>query len=189
MFFNPLATALVRLTTCRAFSVYGRDRREKDWRVIDVFASRLRDRDSRWPRPFFPGTCITWTSSAIAVGWDFALDVLREQMAEPASRERPVEVIGGRIRDLGRRTAAGGEPWPSASEVLAHECGHTYQARRLSWLYLPTGALFTLWREGPRWYNAFENRASERGQFGGIVNGSVSAELMARCGLTDRPSG
>src|SRR5262249_40096087 len=147
--FNPLATALVRLSSRRAFSVYGRDRREKDWRVIDVFASRLRNRDSRWPRPFFPGTCITWTSSAIAVGWDFALDVLREQMAEPASRERPVEVIGGRLCDLMRRQAAGGigTAWPSASEVLAHECGHTYQARRLSWLYLPAGALFTLWRE------------------------------------------
>ena len=72
----------------------------------------------------------------------------------------------------------------AASEVLAHECGHTAQALRLSWLYLPAGAAFTLWREGPRWYNAFENGASEQGQFGGLVNGSVCAELMARCGLT-----
>jgi len=185
--FNPLATALIRLTGRRAFSVYGRARREKDWRVIDVFATRLRNRDSRWPAPFFRGTCITWTASAISVGWDFAEDVLREQIDEPASRERPVEVTAARIGDARRRLDAGGEPWPSSSEVLAHECGHTFQARRLSWLYLPAGALFTLWREGPRWYNAFENQASEQGQFGGIVNGSVCAELMARCGLTDRP--
>jgi hypothetical protein len=184
MFFNPLATALVRLTARRAFSVYGRDRREKEWRVIDVFATRLRDRDSRWPAPFFRGTCITWSASAVCVGEDFAEDVLREQIDQPASREHPVEVTGGRIGDPRRRLAAGGEAWASSSEVLAHECGHTYQARRLSWLYLPAGALFTLWREGPRWYNAFENHASERGQFGGIVNGSVRAELMARCGLT-----
>src|SRR3954471_10160667 len=117
MFFNPLATSLIRLTGRRAFRIYGRDRREKDWRVIDVFATRRRDRDSRWPAPFFRGTCITLTSSAISVGSDFAEDVLREQMGEPASRERPVEVIGGRLRDLDRRLAAGGEPWPSASEV------------------------------------------------------------------------
>src|SRR4051812_22880412 len=100
MFFNPLATALVRLTSRRAFQVYGRARREKGWRVIDVFASRIRDYDSRWPRPFFPGVCITWTASAVAVGWDFAEEVLREQLAEPASRERPVEVAGGRLRGL-----------------------------------------------------------------------------------------
>jgi hypothetical protein len=187
MFFNPLASALIRLSSRRAFRVYGRARREKDWRVVDVFATAIRDRDSRWPSPFFRGVCITYTSSAICVGWDFAEDVLREQLAEPASRDRPVEVAAGRMSDPRRRQAAGGDPWPSASEILAHECGHTCQARRLSWLYLPAGAMFTLWREGPRWYNAFENQASEQGQFGGIVNGSVCPELMARCGLTDRP--
>jgi hypothetical protein len=179
MFFNPLATALVRLSSRRAFRVYGKAKRERDWRVIDVFATRIRNYDSRWPM-FFRGTCIAWTASAIAVGWDFAEEVLREQMDSPASREHPVEVIGGRLNDWPRRQAAGGSVWPSASEVLAHECGHTLQARRLSWLYLPTGALFTLWREGPRWYNAFENQASEQGQFGGIVNGSVCAELMSK---------
>ena len=68
----------------------------------------------------------------------------------------------------------------SASEILAHECGHTWQARRLGWLYWPTGALFTLWREGPHWWNHFENQASALGQFGGIVNGSVCEELMRR---------
>ena len=48
-------------------------------------------------------------------------------------------------------------------------------------VYLPTGALFTLWREGPHWWNWFENAASEQGQFGGIVPGSVAAQLLALC--------
>src|SRR5262249_60140576 len=100
-----------------------------------------------------------------------------------------VEVLGGRIRDESKRREAGAPLWPRASEILAHECGHTWQARRLSWLYLPAGALFTLWREGPRWYNHFENQASEEGLFGGIVNGSVCAELMAKCGPAHGPRG
>jgi hypothetical protein len=178
--FNPLATAAFRLAGRPAFRIHGRGRREQAWRVIDVFATRRRDPDSRWPAFLFRGTCITWTASVIAVGWDFAEAVLREQMAEPASREHPVEVAGGRLHDLARRPAAGALPWADASEVLAHEVGHTWQARRLGWLYWPTGAAFTLWREGPRWYNHFENQASEEGLFGGLVNGSVSPELLAR---------
>lgn len=50
----------------------------------------------------------------------------------------------------------------------------------VGWLYWPTGALFTLWREGPHWWNHFENQASEQGLFSGIVNGSVDEELMGR---------
>ena len=178
--YNTLATACFRLTSRPCFRIYGRNRREKHWRIIDVVATHRRDQDSPWPRYLFRGTCITWTASVIAVGWDFAAEVLREQIARPASRAHPVEVVGGRLQNQERRTAAGGEPWPSASEVLAHECGHTWQARWLSWLYLPAGAAFTLWREGEHWYNHFENQASSAGQFGGIVKGSVCAELMAK---------
>lgn len=178
--FNPIATAGLRLLGRPCFLIHGKARQERTWRVIEVHATARRDLDSRWPAPLFRGTCITWTASVIAVGWDFAAEVLQEQMAEPASRERPVEVVGGRLHDLERRTHAGALPWPSASEVLAHEVGHTEQARRLGWLYLPAGALFTLWREGPRWVNWFENAASATGQFGGIVNGSVCPELIAR---------
>lgn len=181
--YNSTATACLRLLGRPCFLVHGKARGESDWRVIEVHATPRRDLDSRWPAPFFRGTCITWTASLIAVGWDFAAEVLREQSAEPASRTRPVEVAGGRIRDLERRTRAGAPPWASASEILAHECGHTWQARRLGWLYLPAGALFTLWREGPRWFNHFENQASESGQFGGIVNGSVCPQLLARLAL------
>ena len=179
--FNCLASVVFRrLGGQPAFQVYARARRETAWRVVNVFGTRRRDADSRWPAPFWRGTCITWTASVIAVGWDFAEAVLREQAAEPASRDRPVQVAGGRIRDLTRRTVSGAEPWASASEILAHECGHTWQALRLGWMYWPTGALFTLWREGPHWWNHFENQASEQGLFGGIVNGSVGAELMGR---------
>ncbi len=179
--FNSLATAWFRTiggTPC--FRVWGKARREKDWRVIDAFASRRRSLDSRWPRFLFRGTCTTWTASVIAVGWDFAAEVLAEQRAAPASREHPVEVAAGRIRDPFRRAEVGAPPFPSSSEVLAHECGHTWQARRLGWAYLPVGATFTLFREGPRFWNRFENQASEQGQFGGIVHGSVSATLLDR---------
>jgi hypothetical protein len=160
--------------------VIGKARRESEWRVIDVFATSRRDNDSRWPAPFWPGTYITWTSSVIAVGWDFAESVLCEQAATPASREHPVEVAGGRIGNAPQRAAAGGSSLATASEVMAHEIGHTWQARRLGWAYLPTGALLTLFREGDRPWNAFENQASEQGQFGGLVNGSVCPVLMDR---------
>ncbi|MGH7171741.1 MAG: hypothetical protein ACRELG_15805, partial [Gemmataceae bacterium] len=91
-----------------------------------------------------------------------------------------VEVAAGRIGDPLRRAAAGASPWASASEVLAHECGHTWQMLRLSLLYWPIGGAFTLFREGPHWWNRFENQASEIGQFGGIVNDSVHPELMSK---------
>ena len=155
-----------------AFRIHGRSRREADWRMLDAYATHRRDNDSRWP--LWRGVCVTWTSEVIAVGWDFAKEVLREQVTEPASRENPVEVAGGRIRDLNRRLNAGASPWASASEILAHECGHTQQVRRLGIAYWPIVGSVTLFREGPHFWNHFENQASEEGQFGGIVNGSVA---------------
>jgi hypothetical protein len=181
--FNSVASAFLRrLGGVPCFRIYGKVRREPEWRAIDVFATHRRNLESRWPAFLFRGTCITWTATVISVGWDFAEEVLREQVDEPASRERFVAVAGGRIRDLSRRHAVGAGPFATASEVLAHECGHTGQARRFGWAYLPAGAAFTLWREGPRWYNRFENQASEEGQFGGIISGSVHPELMRRIG-------
>jgi hypothetical protein len=179
--FNKLATAYFRwLGGEPCFRIYGKARQETRWREIEVHASARCSATSRWPRFLFRGTCITWTSHIIAVGWDFAAAVLREQMAEPASRDHPVEVVGGRLRNPFQRADAGGQPWASASEVLAHECGHTAQAHRMQFFYLPIGATFTLFREGPHWWNRFENQASEQGQFGGIVNDSVHPELMSR---------
>ena len=158
-----------------AFQVFGKAESEPTWRVIDVLATDRRNSSSRWP--FFAGTCITWTRRAIAVGWDFAESVLREQMASPASREAPLAVSGGRLRDGARRSGAQAPSFPLASEILAHECGHTCQAVWFGPLYLPIGALFTWWREGKHWWNWFENQASEIGQFGGIVGGSVHPRL------------
>jgi hypothetical protein len=176
---NAVVTSwLRRMGGTPCFRVYGKARPETTWRTIDVYATHLRDLDSRWP--LWKGTCITWSDRVIAVGWDFAEQLLREQVTEPASRERPVEVSGGRIRDLFRREAAGAPSFATASEVLAHECGHTWQAIRLGPAYLLVGAALTLFREGPRPWNRFENQASELGQFGGIVNGSVCAALMSR---------
>ena len=178
--FNPIATAGFRLFGSPCFRIHGKTRSEQAWRIIEVHATHRRDSDSHWPRLLWRGTCITWTASIIAVGWDFAEEVLHEQASEPASRTHPVEVPAGRLRDSFRRTAAGGDAFPTASEVLAHECGHTGQALRLGMLYWPVGAAVTLFREGPHWWNHFENQASEQGQFGGIVNGSVCPALMER---------
>jgi hypothetical protein len=157
------------------FRIYGRDRRENRWRLINVYATDRRDCFSRWP--LWRGACTTWSHDVIAVGWDFAAAVLREQCILPASRHRPLEVAGGRIRDAARRSEAGAPLLPSASEVLAHECGHTWQAIRLGAAYLPLVGSVTLFREGPHFWNCFENEASEYGQFGGIVNGTVCAAL------------
>jgi hypothetical protein len=145
------------------FRIHGRASYESDWHLIDVYATYRRDVSSRWP--FWRGTCITWSAGAIAVGRDFAAAVLREQAVQPASRERPVAVAGGRLR-IGRGP-------PSASEVLAHECGHTGQARRMGFWYWPVVGVFTLFREGDQWWNRFENEASATGQFGGIIGESV----------------
>ena len=184
--FNELATDWFRLLGglgglggAPCFRIHGRARPERSWRVIDVFAAARRDRTSAWPAGFWPGVCITWTASVIAVGRDFAESVLREQAARPASRQRPVDVAGGRLGDAARRTAAGGYSLPSASEVLAHECGHTWQARRLGAFYWPAVGALTLFREGRRFWNHFENQASELGQFGGLVSGSIRTDFLS----------
>jgi hypothetical protein len=178
---NDLVTAWCRrLGGKPCFRIHGKARGEAKWRVIDVFAVRRRNLASRWP--LWGGTCTTWSDRVIAVGWDFAAQVLCEQRHQPASRQHPVEVRGGRMGDGPRRLAAGAASFPSASEVLAHECGHTGQARRLGILYLPLVGSVTLCREGPYFWNHFENQASEEGLFGGIVNGSVCADLMERRG-------
>jgi hypothetical protein len=100
------------------FAIHAKARRESAWRVVDIYASTHRDRDSLLP--LWRGTCVTWTSQVISVGWDFANGVLREQVREPASRQRPVEVIGGRLRDWRRRVKSGAGEAPSLSEILAH---------------------------------------------------------------------
>jgi hypothetical protein len=159
------------------FRIYGKARVEASWRVIDVYATDRRNAEGRLP--LWRGTCTTWTDRVITVGWDFAETVLREQQAMPASRDSPVEVAGGRLRgaDRGLARTRGA---PSASEVLAHECGHTWQAQRLGPAYLPLVGSLTLFREGPHFWNHFENQASEQGQFGGIVGQSLSPALMSR---------
>lgn len=175
MFHHSLTTLFRAFAGPPCFRVYGKSSRERDWHVIDIFANDWRNCDGRLP--LFRGTCITWTCSVIAVGWDFAEQLVREQAAEPASREFPVVVAGGRLHDWPCRRAANGASIPSAGEVMAHECGHTAQGRRMGFLYWIIGALVTQAREGKRFWNRFENQASETGMFGGIVNGSVCGRL------------
>ncbi len=155
--------------------IYGKARREKAWRLIRLFATQHHDLGSRLP--FFAGTCVTWTAESILVGWDFANCLFAEQCRFPCSRSKPVEVKGGRLRDSPRRRLASAPYPPSASEILAHECGHTFQALRLGPSYLPIVGSTTLFREGPNSYNRFENEASEQGMFGCHVKGSVCREL------------
>lgn len=167
---------LRRIGGAPCFQVHGKGKTEADWRLIHVFATHRRSLESRWP--LWRGTCITWARDVIVVGWDFAERLVEEQARVPASREHPVEVAGGRLCDWQRRMKAGASSQCSASEVMAHECGHTEQIRWMRDLYLPVVGSVTLFREGPHWWNYFENNASETGQFGGIVNGSVCARLM-----------
>ncbi len=173
---NDLVSDWVRwLAGGPCFRIYGKTRRETHWRTIDVYATHRRDSTSRWP--LWKATCTTWSDRAIAVGWDFALDLLREQVTGPATQEHPIEVAGGRLHEMLRRADAGVPNSPTAGEMLAHECGHTWQAMRLGWFYLPVVGSVTLFREGPHVWNRFENEASEQGQFGGVLDGSVCEEL------------
>lgn len=173
---------LMRLIAGRpAFVVYARAVGERRWRRVSVLATDRRNLTSRWPAPFWQGTCITWGATVVAVGWDFAEELLREQLDAPASRAQPMRVCGGRLSDPVRRLAAHHSVnpyWPNHSEVLAHELGHTAQARRFSLLYLPAGAMFTLFREGNSWVNWFENQASELGEFGGIIGSTLHPRLQ-----------
>jgi hypothetical protein len=160
-----------------SFQIYGKSRREQSWRIIDVYATPRRNVEA--PLPLWAGTCVTWTNELISIGWDFARHVLVEQAEAPATRERPVVVAGGRIRDLARRQNAGATSFATASEIMAHECGHTWQAARIGPVYLALVGAVTLFGEGPHSWNRFENDASEQGQFGGLLKGSVSNELAA----------
>lgn len=154
----------------RAFQVYGKARGEKDWRVIDVLATCRRDADSRWP--IWRNACTTWSATRIAIGWTFAGELVREQALRPSTRQQPSEVRGGRL---------GGRVF-SPSELMAHECGHTGQARRLGIFYLPFVGSVTRFGEGVGWPHYFENQASEMGLFGGIVPGTLCPRLN-RIGL------
>lgn len=162
--------------------IYGKSRREADWRRIRVYASQRHDMTSRWP--LVSGSCVTWSSQVILIGWDFARALLQEQIREPASRQFPVEVCGGRLKDQERRAQAQGPSYPSYSEIMAHECGHTWQALWLGPSYLALVGSVTMFQEGPKPWNRFENEASEQGLFGGLVAASLcprlAAELLAQ---------
>ena len=172
-FLNPILHWLGG-TPC--FRIYGKGRQEADYRPISVYATHRRDLDSRIP--LWGGTCTTWAADIIAIGWDFALELLGEQMAVPASRWLPVEVASGRLRDTQRSRSQGAASIRTCSEIMAHECGHTWQAARMGPIYLPLVGSVTLFREGPNPWNRFENEASEQGLFGGFIPHSVCPQLM-----------
>jgi hypothetical protein len=167
MFDAALSRLLKRFGARPCLRVYGKARHENNWRVIDVASSPRRNCGSEWP--LMRGTCITLTSSLIVVGWDFARGFMAEQIHAPASPECAVLVHGGRLHNMRHREKAGVFAGCSYSEVMAHECGHTAQAIRLGAGYLPLVGAVTLFREGERWWNHWENDASAHGMMGGIV--------------------
>jgi hypothetical protein len=167
MFDRALTRLLRRFGAQSCLRIYAKSKSEADWRIVDLVALERRNHRSGWP--FFQGSCTTWTSSVIGVGWEFARAFFDEQVVRPASREHPIEVAGGRLRIASNRLAARATPYPTFSEVVAHECGHTAQAIRLGVAYLPLVGSVTLLREGDRWWNRWENEASEQGLFGGIA--------------------
>jgi hypothetical protein len=159
------------------FRILGKGRAESSYRLIDVYATPRRDAASRWP--LWRGSCITWTSEVIVVGWDFAAALVREPAAMQVRPEEPVIVAAGRTRDASRRLAAAAPARPALAEILAHECGHTWQAKRYAAAYLPVVGSMTLFREGQHFWNHFENQASEEGVFGGLVDGSLIPEIAS----------
>ena len=78
------------------------------------------------------------------------------QIAEEMGRST-LAVAGGRLSDVVLRCRHGGASYPNSSEILAHECGHTWQASRLGAIYLPVVGATTLFLEGPNPWNHFEN--------------------------------
>ena len=148
------------------FQVYGKGRFKRDWHIVDVYTSRRRDCGSGWP--FFSGTCITWTASVIAVGQDFAEQLLREQSTEPASQGNPVLVEGAAYTT----STADLPPLPSLFPPLRKSwlTNAATPPRPAVWVvFMADWCQCELFRQGPHWWNRFENEASEIGRFGGIV--------------------
>jgi hypothetical protein len=106
----------------------------------------------------------------VAVGTEYARELLSDPLLPAITCASPVQVAAGTLRDAERRVAAGASPFPSAAELMAHEIGHTAQARRYRLLYLPLVGAVTRFGEGSRWWNRFENEASAIGQFGGLCD-------------------
>lgn len=163
--------------TPATFRVHGKTRSESSWRIITVRAVPWRNHSVGWP--FFRGTCTCWSAGFIAVGLDFAQELLADPAVWQVTREQPAMVAASSLCDMEKRTQAGAPALPSHAELLAHEIGHTLQARRYRLLYLPLVGSMTRFGEGCHWWNRFENEASATGQFGGIVAGSVSPALQA----------
>ena len=87
MFHDTISKLFRSVVGPPSFRVYGKGQRESDWHVIDIYTTHRRDMDSRWP--LFRGTCITWTSSIISVGCDFAAELIREQLMLRLDQELP----------------------------------------------------------------------------------------------------
>ena len=79
---------LRRLSGPPCFQIYGKAQERKPIGTSSAFMRRTAATMNNAAGFSVWGTCITWTAEVIAVGWDFAEDVLREQVSEPASHNR-----------------------------------------------------------------------------------------------------
>ena len=78
-------------------------------------------------------TCITWTAQRHRRRLGLRGERPPRACHRAASRDHPVSAAGGRLPRAAARL-------PSASEILAHECGHTGQGHRWGGIYWPIGA-------------------------------------------------
>ena len=62
------------------FRIYGKARPERQWRIIDVYATSRRNVGSGWP--LWGGTCVTWSAEIVAVGWDGVREFYERRLLE-----------------------------------------------------------------------------------------------------------
>jgi RHS repeat-associated protein len=152
---NPLNTVdPLGLESEARFYIYCKCRCEDEWRLVRV--------------EVVPGLggAVTYGPATIHVNPTDAADAVRQQANNPYTRQNPATVPN----------SSGG------IQTLAHECGHTCQAKVLGPLYLPAAGLNSLleiltggYRNGlNNLKTPTERGASNTGMFGGFAPAPVS---------------
>jgi RHS repeat-associated protein len=149
---NPVnAVDPLGLSSEARFYIYCKCKCDKDWRLVRVEVV-----------PGLGTSSVTYGPSTIHTNPDVYLSALQQQATNPYTQSNPATVdnsVGG-------------------SQTLAHECGHTCQAKRLGPFYLPpaglnSGVEFLLGGGGypplDRLITPMERGASQNGMFGGFA--------------------
>ena len=175
-------SAAFRLLSGRpCFRIYGRATYEPSWQVIDVFAFKSPGLDEPLAAPRRDLHYLDGRRHRRWMGLRRVRIARADRGSRPRGTARWSSAAGGSVRAAAassdRRRPAKSSPTNAATpaKLVGWESGIGRSALRL-----------TLFREGDRWWNWFENEASATGQFGGIVNGTVVAELMQKLGGGDK---